>query len=320
MIDPISTAQAREYMALPDEQVFELLRLADDTRRRSVGNRVSICSIVNAKSGNCSEDCSFCPQSHQANTPVETYSLQTPEQLTHAARAAAEKGAHNMGIVTAGRAVTGSAEKAAITEAAARITAGESLSACVSLGIIDSTFLRELKSAGVRAVHHNLESARSFYPQVCTTRTWEQNVQVLEDAKAAGLKVCSGGLFGLGESRNQRVELFDELRQIGVDSVPINFLNPAEGTRAAASFTPMSPLEALKIIAVARLMMPSAQIRIAGGREFTLRDMQSWIFAAGANALMVGNYLTTSGRAVADDLQMIRDAGMTLAENGGCGC
>jgi biotin synthase len=167
-----------------------------------------------------------------------------------------------------------------------------------------------LKSAGLESYDHNLEAAASFYPQVCTTRTYQDNVDTLRAAQQVGLKVCSGGLFGMGESSAQRIELFDALRELGVTSVPINFLHPLDGTPLKNdNVAPLTPFECLRIIAVARLMLPTATLRICGGREYNLRDMQSWIFSAGANGIMIGCYLTTAGRKTEDDLQMIKDAG-----------
>ncbi|ERP31081.1 biotin synthase BioB [Chitinivibrio alkaliphilus] len=318
MTQGISVAEAREYMQLPHGQVFDLISQARRVREEYLGCEVSLCSIVNAKSGNCREDCSFCPQSVHAEASVETYPLMDKKDILAAAKRAELQNAHNMGIVTSGRKIS-PREMEDVQRAVEMVGKETSLGACASLGLVDTFFMEELKAAGLQAIHHNLESSRSFYEQICTTRTYDENLRVLHHAKDAGLRVCSGGLFGLGESNDQRVELFDELRRVEVDSVPINFLHPREGTRAASSAKKITPLAGLKIIAVARLMMPRTQIRIAGGREYTLRDMQSWIFAAGANALMVGNYLTTAGRSIEDDLQMIADAGMIVSETGGCG-
>jgi biotin synthase len=316
----IDVATALEYLNLPTAKVFELLELSRRVREKYVGNSVSICSIVNAKSGNCSEDCSFCPQSSFSESTIEEYDLLSTADIVKAAEKATAMGAHNMGIVTAGKAVGLQSDKKAIVTAVENISAQLSLNGCASLGTIDLAYMQELKAAGLSSLHHNLESSRSFYPTVCTTRTYDDNVAVIKNAQQAGLKVCSGALFGLGESSAQRIELLADLRALDVDSIPLNFLNPVAGTKSAELYQVISPLEALKIIAVTRLMMPRKQIRIAGGREYTLRDMQSWIFAAGANALMIGDYLITGGRAYQDDLQMIEDAGMVIAENGGCGC
>ncbi|MGM0461315.1 MAG: biotin synthase BioB [Fibrobacterota bacterium] len=319
MTTPISCKEARTLIHLPDSEVFSLIVRAEAVRRRHFGRNVSLCSIVNAKSGNCGEDCSFCPQSVHADSSVETYPLMKEDDILSSAKRAELENAHNMGIVTSGKKISSPDEMDALTRAVALIRGETSIKACASLGLINSFFMEELKAAGLESIHHNLESPRSFYESVCTTRSYDDNLRVLIQAKDAGLRVCSGGLFGLGETPEQRVELFDELRRVGVDSVPINFLHPRPGTRVYSHAKEITPLEGLKIIAVARLMMPKTQIRIAGGREYTLRDMQSWIFAAGANALMVGHYLTTAGRSVEDDLQMICDAGMVVAEEGGCG-
>ena len=182
---------------------------------------------------------------------------------------------------------------------------------CASLGILDLESLKQLKEAGLTRYHHNLETAGSYFKVICSTRNYEDQTDTVRNAKKAGLSVCSGGIFGLGESKGQRVELLETIRDMDVDSVPVNFLNPIPGT-PLENMKQLTPLDCLKIIAVARLMLPNTNIRICGGRECNLRDFQSWIFLAGADAVMIGGYLVTSGRDVKLDLQMIRDAGMRL--------
>ena len=180
--------------------------------------------------------------------------------------------------------------------------------------MLTESMARRLKEGGIVVYHHNLETARSFFDQVCTTHPSEDDVETVKMAKAAGLKVCSGGILGLGESWEQRVELAITLRDLDADSIPINFLNPIAGTRMAERPL-LLPMEALKCIALFRLINPRKDITICGGREVTLRDLQSWIFAAGANGMLVGNYLTTQGRDIKADMEMIRDLGL-IAEKG----
>ena len=171
--------------------------------------------------------------------------------------------------------------------------------------------MQRLKSAGLTRYHCNIETAKSFYPQICSTRPWEDAVNTVKAAKEVGLAVCCGGLVGLGESLEQRVELLEQIRELEVDSVPLNFYYPVEGAKVEID-APIAPLECLKFIAVARLMMPDKEIRVCGGREFNLGDLQSWSLICGADGMMVGGYLTTRGRAVDDDLKMIADAGFKV--------
>ncbi len=312
--------EALELMNLDaPADIYELIFRAGQVREKYCGNKISTCAIINAKSGNCGENCAFCPQSVHSNSEIDVYPLKNSKEILSAASDAEKGHAHSFGIVTSGRAVCLEEEIDEICNAAEAINAETGIAPCASLGIVDRECLKRLKAAGINTYHHNLEASASYYPKICTTRTFEDNVNTLREAKAQGMSVCSGGLFGVGESNRQRVELFESLREIGVDSVPINFLNAIPGTPIEKMLKPLSALECLKIIAVARLMMPDTQIRVCGGREKNMRDMQSFIFIAGANAIMIGSYLTTNGRGVEDDMQMIIDAGMELAENGGCG-
>jgi len=182
---------------------------------------------------------------------------------------------------------------------------------CVSLGIMDMESLRVLKDSGLQCYHHNLETARSFFSQVCTTHDYDEDVEAIQVAKELGFRVCCGGIFGLGESWEQRVELAFTLKELDVDSIPINFLSPIKGTRMEGA-NHLTPMECLKIIALYRCVHPKRDITICGGREVNLRNLQSIMFLAGANGTMMGNYLTTSGRPPEDDLTMIRDLGLRV--------
>ena len=306
----ISVDEALRLIELEDAETMDLLFRADEMRRSEFGNKIETCSIVNAKSGNCGEDCKFCPQSSHSTSDISEYPLLSSDELLKAAKVADEFGSGAFGMVTSGRAVSSEKERDTIKDAVARIDEETSFAPCVSLGLADETFLTALKDAGLERYHHNLEAAESFYGEICTTRSFKDNLKTIEAAKLAGLKVCSGCLFGLGETPAQRVELFESLRALNVDSIPMNFLNPMDGTPIKKRGNPtLSPFECLRSIAVARLMMPSVTIRVCGGREHNLRDMQSWIFLAGANGVMIGSYLTTTGRRVEDDMRMIKDAG-----------
>ena len=319
-VEGISVDEAIELMNYDDSRLEELITRAGAVREQYCGNEVYTCAIVNAKSGNCEENCTFCPQSVHSSSDIDIYGLKNEEDVLDRAKTAKDEYAKNFGIVTSGRLLSNKDERETVKKTISAIAEETGIHACASLGVVEKEYLQELKDAGMSAYHHNLETARSHYHNVCTTRTYDENVQAVKDALDVGLAVCSGGIFGMGESNEQRVELLQTLREIGVKSIPINFLNPVEGTPIFGKHDDLTPEECLKIIAVARLMHPEAQIRVCGGRDRNLGEMQSRIFEAGANALMIGSYLTTSGRDVETDMQMIKDAGMTLAEDGLCGC
>jgi biotin synthase len=310
---PLSTVEAEALLNQDSEVDFHaLLARAGEVRRRHSGNRVSACSIINARCGNCPEDCSFCAQSRRSSATIEKYPLVDEETMIRASAQAALDGASHFSVVTSGRAVNAERDLAAIAGAIGRIAEGGAIRPCASLGTLDESALRRLRNAGMTRYHHNLETARSFFPNICTTKDYDDKLRTVAAAKAVGLEVCCGGIFGLGESRAQRVEMLATIRDLDIDSVPINFLVPIPGTPLERQ-ADLSPRECLKIIAVARLMMPGTSIRLCGGREPNLRDLQSWIFAAGADALMIGGYLVTGGRPVDLDRCMIADAGMELA-------
>jgi biotin synthase len=200
-----------------------------------------------------------------------------------------------------------------VGNAVERIRDEVGLETCVSLGALPADGIAYLMSRGLRSVHHNLETSRRFFPSVCTTHDYEEDVRAVRDAKAAGAWVCCGGIFGLGETDEDRVELAMTLRELGVDSIPVNFLNPVPGTPLEGK-RDLTPITCLKIIAMMRLCHPAREIIVCGGREVNLRDLQSLMFAAGATGTMAGNYLTTCGRPAEEDIRMIRDLGLSLRE------
>jgi biotin synthase len=308
----LSSDEACRLAMLPDDETINLIMCADKIRRKFKQNRIVTCSITNAKSGFCSEDCAFCAQSSHHETAIEPHPLLSEEKLVGDAVSLYERGATEYSMVTSGYMLTDE-EMERIGKAAVKIKEKTGLSICSSLGVLTEARARQLKKSGLTAYHHNLETARSFFDQVCTTHDYEEDVQTVRIAKAAGLKTCSGGILGLGETWEQRVELAITLRDLDVDSIPINFLNPIPGTRMEER-TLLSPMDALKSIALFRFINPRKDITICGGREVTLRDLQSWIFAAGANGLLIGNYLTTQGRDCKADMDMIKDLGLTTEE------
>lgn len=293
---------------LEDDRLNELFLAALKVTRHFHGNSVDICSIMNAKSGRCSEDCAFCAQSGRYRTNVPVYPLLSKEEVLERALEMESGGAHRFSLVTSGRGIlAGDFEKVLNIYKTLRNKTG--LGLCASLGIIDYDKALRLKEAGVTMYHHNIETSCSYYPQICTTHSFRERVETIRSAKDAGLKICSGGIIGLGEEWEHRVEMAFQLKELQAVSVPVNILTPIEGTPLWGNTVP-PPLEILKAAAMFRLVLPGAAIRLAGGREAALRDLQSAAFLAGVNGLMVGNYLTTGGRKIENDLQMIRDLGL----------
>lgn len=286
---------------------------ASRIREHFKGNSASLCSIINAKSGRCPENCAFCSQSAVHKTDAQVYPLVDEEEIVRCAKGAEQNGARCYGIITSGTGIKPGKELETICRSLRRIQAETSIDPSCSLGILSEETALLLKEAGMVTYHHNLETSRSFFPNICTTHDYEEDVETVRAVKRIGLKVCCGGIFGLGEHFTHRVELAETLRELDVDTVPINFLNPVEGTRLAdANF--LTPMECLKIIALFRFMLPDKSLTVCGGREKNLRELQSWIFLAGASGMMTGNYLTTPGREPEQDRQMLTDLGLTVGE------
>lgn len=292
-------------------ELWPWLGEASRVREQHFGRRVSFCVIINAKSGLCSEDCAFCSQAATSRSGTPRYPLLDRQELVAAAAQAAAAGASRFSLVTSGRSISSSREQEAILKAVAAIRQAIPIQVCASLGIVEPGFLKELKGAGVSRFHHNLETAASFFPKICTTHTFEERLATIEAAKEAGLSVCAGGILGLGESVAQRWELAQALKELEVDAIPLNFLHPLPGTALAARPL-LSPLEALKTILAFRLHFPDRSLIICGGRQVTLRSLTPLIFAAGANALMTGDYLTTKGCLPQEDQQMLADLDLEL--------
>lgn len=293
---------------LPADRLPELFGLTDRLRRERTGNRVHLCAIVNAKSGRCSEDCRFCAQSGHWSTEAPEYPLLSADRIIAASAEAKARGATAFGIVTSGKGVENHDEVVEIERAIDGVAA-LGIKPCVSPGVVSSDALARWKAAGLWRFHHNLETARSFFSSVCTTHDYDEDVATVRRAQALGLSVCCGGLFGLGESWEQRVELALTLRHLQPDSVPVNFLIPVSGTPLEGA-PGLAPLECLRALALLRLVIPAASIRVCGGRAQNLRSLQPLIFAAGADGMMVGDMLTTAGTMVAADLGMLADLGL----------
>ncbi|MGB7768877.1 MAG: biotin synthase BioB [Verrucomicrobiia bacterium] len=309
--------------------IFDLLSWANRVREHFKGNKIHLCSIVNAKAGACSENCSFCAQSsfHQTGSP--RYGFVDPEPVQEAADEANKNGVTAVGLVAAWKGLNEGPLLDEVCDRVRELKASGKTRPDVSLGIIKSQRVADrLKEAGVECYGHNLESSRRFFPRTCTTHTYDDRLETIGHLKKAGIRICSGGIIGMGETREDRCDLAFALKEIGANVVPINILNPIPGTPFAKN-EPLSVLEILKTIACFRFILPRQEIMIAGGRTVNLRDAQSMIFLAGASALMVGNYLTTLNQPVEKDLQMLKDLGLDpswdshgFSDQGetGCGC
>jgi biotin synthase len=303
--DAMSYEDACELANLPEDETIDLLFFAHTIKKSYEKKELILCSIINAKSGFCTEDCAFCAQSSHHRTNIKTYDLLSEGEIIEKALQSKKDGATRYSIVTSGLMLT-EKEIDTVCRAAEAITAQTGLTVCASLGVLTEVRARRLKEAGISVYHHNLETSRSFFPQVCTTHDYDEDVHTVRLAKASGMKACSGGILGLGETWEQRVEMAFTLKELDVDGIPMNFLNPIPGTKME-NRPLLAPMEALKCIALYRFINPDKNILICGGREVTLRDFQSWIMLAGANGFMIGNYLTTQGRTIKTDMEMLKD-------------
>lgn len=304
----ISFPEARDLLEAGPVDLVDLLAAANRVRQHFFGDTIDLCSIMNAKSGRCPEDCKFCAQSAHYQGVAETYPMRSVEEMVGAAKDAERKGVHRFSIVTSGKSL-GKKDFEKVLEATRLIRQETRLHQCCSLGMLSAEEAFALSEAGVERYHHNLETSESFFGRICTTHSYADKVQTLMLARNAGMEICSGGIIGLGETPEQWMEMIFFLRDFGAESIPVNILNPRPGT-PLGSVSSRSPLEVLKVIAVMRLAVPRTPIRIAGGREVNLRDLQAATIWAGASGLMVGGYLTTGGRPVEADYRMLEDLGL----------
>jgi biotin synthase len=327
---PITRDDALWLFNLEDSaDIFDLLSWANRIREHFKGNKIHLCSIVNAKAGACSENCSFCAQSSHYQTGSPKYGFVDPEPVAEAAEEANKNGVTAVGLVAAWKGLNEGPMLDEVCNRVRELKASGKTRPDVSLGIIKTQSVADrLKEAGVECYGHNLESSRRFFPQTCTTHTYDDRLETIGYLKKAGIKICSGGIIGMGETRADRCDLAFSLKEIGANVVPVNILNPIPGTPFEKN-PPLPVMEILKTIACFRFILPRQEIMIAGGRTVNLRDAQSLIFMAGASALMVGNYLTTLNQPVEKDLQMLKDLGLDPSwdnhgfsdqEETGCGC
>lgn len=308
----ISRSQAKELVDIPRGRLYELFHNANLIRLHFRGTKVGLCAITNAKSGACSENCAFCAQSGHNPTGVDVYPLLETEELLRRAKLAAKTGTDHFCIVTSGRRINSEQEFQRICEAVTRIKEELGFLVDASLGELTLDEAKELKRAGLRRYNHNLETSINFFPQVCTTHGFKDRVRTIANVKSAGIEICSGGIFGLGETDADRLDMAFILKALGVDCVPLNFFNPVNNTRAAAKAKAVHPLELLRWVAIYRFILPDKEIKICGGRQTGLGEYEPLLFVAGADAVIVGDYLTTKGSSVNEDLSLIQELGLTV--------
>ncbi len=295
---------------LPDEDLPDLLALADAVRAKHCGNGIAVEVLYNAKKGGCSEDCHFCSQSARFASDVEPETLASVDGFVDAARDAHLRGAGEFCIVVAVRGPS-SRLLERVCDAVRTIKAELPIKVAVSLGILSEDQVMQLVAAGVDKVNHNLETSRRYFPSVCTTHTFDERMDTLQLVRGAGLEVCCGGIIGMGETVEDRIDFLCTLQQLAPEEVPINFLNPRPGT-PFADRSLVEPIEALRFVAMARLALPRALVRFAGGREITLQGLQDLGMRSGASGIVLGNYLTTGGRSDQDDFAMLDRLGFEV--------
>ncbi len=309
--EPATADEALAVLSSTDDELLGLLDAAFRIRLRHHGRDVRLHVLRNAKSGLCPEDCAFCSQSVVHHTEVNRYRLQSADELVAGAHEAHRMGAVKYCMVTATRGPS-DRELDTICDAVRRIKAEVPINVCTSLGILKDGQAERLAAAGVTRFNHNLESSRRFFPQICSTHSFEERVATVRRVRAAGMEACCGGIMGLGETPEDRVALALELRALEVESIPVNFLDPRPGTPLAHA-PRLSPADCLRALAMMRFVNPSRDIRVAGGREVNLRHMQPLALYP-ANSMFVNGYLTTPGAGRETDIRMIEDLGFRLAQ------
>ena len=309
--EPLSRAEAQSVLDCPDDELLALIDAGYAVRRRFHGKKVRLHVLANAKSGACPEDCKFCSQSSSYETPAEVYGLQTVEQIVEGARRAKRARAWKYCIVTATRGPS-RRDLDVICEAVTRIKAEVDITVCTSLGNLTAEKAARLKAAGVDRFNHNLETSERYYPEVVSTHDYADRVSTVKIAKQAGLEACCGGIIGMGERDEDVIDLGLALRELDVESCPVNFLDPRPGTPFAALTRP-TPQRCLKSLALFRFLLPRADLRVAGGREVNLRWMQPMALYL-VNSIFTSGYLTTPGATPSADHQMIRDLGFEIEE------
>ena len=304
----IGRQEALALLAEAERDPWPLLAAANRVRRHFRGRCVHLCSIAPVKLGRCSEDCHWCAQSAHWATGLAPRGMAAIGDLLRSAREAAAWGAGHFGLVTSGARLSDD-EFEAVLQAGRAIRSDVGMDVCSSLGALTPERAVRLREAGFHRYNHNLETSSRHFGKVCTTHAWSDRVETARAVLAAGLELCSGAIFGIGETDEDRVDVALAIRDLGAHVVPLNFLHPIPGTPLGQA-KPLPPLKILSIVAMFRLMMPDRTIKLAGGREHNLRSLQSLMFMAGADACLIGNYLTTPGRPADQDIEMIRDLGL----------
>jgi biotin synthase len=307
--DMLTREESRAVLASSDESLLDMLAGAYRVRRHYWGNRVRLHFLCNAQSGLCPEDCHYCSQSSVSESEIDKYPMLAREKILEAAGRAAALKAGTFCLVISGRA-PGERVFGKVLDVVREIRARHDLKVCACLGLLNADQATRLADAGVETVNHNLNTSERFHPDVCTTHTFADRVATVEHVKAAGIKTCSGGIIGMGESDDDVIDLACSLREIGVRSVPVNFLIPIAGT-PFAGLRELDPRRCLRVLCLYRFLLPSQELRIAGGREVHLRSLQP-LGLYPANSIFIGDYLTTQGQAARADYAMIRDAGFVL--------
>ncbi len=299
-----------EALALAEMPLEELTQAADEIRQKFCKNQFDLCTIINGKSGKCSENCKYCAQSSFYPTDVESYPLLGTEELLKQAEYSSKRGVPRYSIVTSGKKFS-SREVEQVCESIRQIKEHVDISVCVSFGLLEEEEFRKVKEAGAVRVHNNLEASANYFPNVCTTHTQKDKINSLQAAEKAGLSICSGGIMGLGESMEDRIDLAFTLRELGVQSVPVNMLNPIPGTPYENN-PRLTEEEMCRIVAVFRFILPKAFIRLAGGRGL-MQDQGRRCFQSGANAAITGDMLTTAGITIQKDMEMLEELGYQAA-------
>ncbi len=295
-----------EALKLYNSPLDELTESANEIRKYFCGNKFDICTIINAKSGKCSEDCKYCAQSAFYNTNIDEYPILEKEKILKDVKNNDENGILRYSLVTSGRCLTDS-EIENVCDIVREIKNNTNIQVCVSLGLLKEEQFKKLKEAGVTRIHNNIETSRQYFNSVCTTHTFDDKLETIKAAQRAGLTVCSGGIMGIGESISDRIDMAFTLRDIGINSVPINMLNPIPGT-PYENLKPLTINDMKRIVAVYRFILPKASIRLAGGRGL-MKDSGKECFTSGANAAISGNMLTTSGITIETDLKLLEELG-----------
>ncbi|MBE0428439.1 MAG: biotin synthase BioB [Thermoleophilia bacterium] len=306
----ITFSDALQLTQIPEESVGDLIRLADRVRRRFASEKADLCSIVNARSGRCAEDCRFCAQSVHFDTEAPVFPMKPVKDILRAAVMAEAAGAHRFCIVTSGDSLS-ERDFGTVVEAIGRIREETGLRRCASIGRLSRERTATLREAGLNRYHHNVETARGFFPSVCATHTYEDKLRTIRHLQEYGIEKCIGGILNLGESPRQRIQMAFEIRELQPDSVPVNFLIPWKGTPLGGR-KPIAAIEAARYLAIFRLVMPRVYIRVAGGRLETFEDHPTLPFDAGVNALLIGDLLTTPGPNARSDITLLRCLGFDL--------